>query len=612
MLDNIENENQYHLRGGMPSMAKEHHALAQVVDVIASSQFKAAQRRVFRQLAEALLYEGIVQSVEHQVNGGRTEYMISGQNNQGTAVSYICEGERKLSFGRIRLSEDSIYRREGNEETQAEDIAVFLQEIMALPGKPLAYLDSFLHEMEQTLLKDAWSRYDRHLYPRLNQSSESLTYDDLEGEVQEGHPYHPCFKSRIGFDLNDNALYGPEFHPRLKLIWIAVNREFALLSSSELMDHHAFIEQEIGEETFSQFRKILKRRGKLLVDFVFLPVHPWQWRKQIKALFHRYFTDGRMVLLGEGADEYSPQQSIRTLSNRTNSGKFNVKLSLGILNTSSVRTILPRHTRNGPIVSGKLGKLLEQDAYLRDELSFVMLKEIHGISFDYERLSSPIRTSGFGMLGALWRESVCAYLKPGEEAAPYTAICHSNAEGTPFIAQWIARYGLQQWVRTLLEVTLLPLIHLMYAHGVALEAHGQNLVLIHEQGFPKRLAARDFSGGVLLYNGINPDPSILPETSKHVEVRDVVHNSLLFVNLAEVAFFLEKHYFCEEYSFWRMAADTIYSYQQRFPGLKDSFGLYDLFEEFVEVGQLARRRLMGPDCERDHRIPNVLHAFSTK
>lgn len=588
-------------------MVKEHHATVKETEVIASSQFKKVKRRVFRQLAEALLYEGIVLPIERQ--GLRTEFTIRGQNEQGRAVSYVCEGERKLSFGRFRLSEGPIYRREGHEEHEAEDLAVFLSETMAVLEKPPApnNLSSFVHEIEQTLVKDAWSHYERRHLDKNNR-----TYDDLEGDVLEGHPYHPCYKSRIGFDLVDNAAYGPEFHPRLKLIWVAINKEFASLSSLSAIDHHDFIKAEIGEDTYSQFKKTLKRRGHMLVDFVLIPVHPWQWREKIASVFQRYLADGRMVLLGEGGDDYSPQQSIRTLSNRSDASKSNVKLSLGILNTSSVRTILPRHTRNGPLVSAKLGRLLEGDAYLRDELGFIMLKEIHGVSFTYDRLPLPIRSSGFGMLGALWRESISGYLKPSEEAVPYTAICHLTAEGMPYIATWIDGHGIHKWVSTLLEVTVLPLIHLLYVHGVAVESHGQNLVLIHEQGMPKRLAVRDFSGGVLLFNGINPDPSTLPETDKHQEVRDVVHNSLFFVNLAEAAWFLEKYYDYSEYSFWRTVADTIYTYQRQFPQYKELFGLYDLFEEFVEVGQLARRRLMGPGCERDHSIPNVLYAFSNK
>src|SRR5690606_19170135 len=37
-----------------------------------------------------------------------------------------------------------------------------------------------------------------------------LSYRALESALDEGHPYHPCFKARTGFSLDDHRRYGPE------------------------------------------------------------------------------------------------------------------------------------------------------------------------------------------------------------------------------------------------------------------------------------------------------------------------------------------------------------------------------------------------------------------
>ncbi len=40
---------------------------------------------------------------------------------------------------------------------------------------------------------------------------------------------------------------------------------------------------------------------------------------------------------------------------------------------------------------------------------------------------------------------------------------------------------------------LQPVWRLMTHHGIALEAHGQNLLITHDGGWPTGLVARDFS-----------------------------------------------------------------------------------------------------------------------
>ena len=89
-----------------------------------------------------------------------------------------------------------------------------------------------------------------------------------------------------------------------------------------------------------------------------------------------------------------------------------------------------------------------------------------------------------------------AHLAAGEEAAPFTALTHVDATGEPFIAGWVKEQGVEPWARRLLEVTVPPVLHFLVAHGIALEAHAQNLILIHDGGRPRRLALRDFHDGI--------------------------------------------------------------------------------------------------------------------
>ncbi len=40
------------------------------------------------------------------------------------------------------------------------------------------------------------------------------------------------------------------------------------------------------------------------------------------------------------------------------------------------------------------------------------------------------------------------------------------------------------------------MIHMLYYHGIAFESHAQNMMLIHENGWPTRIALKDFHDGV--------------------------------------------------------------------------------------------------------------------
>src|SRR5690606_24510876 len=55
-------------------------------------------------------------------------------------------------------------------------------------------------------------------------SRRGMSYEELEGAIDEGHPYHPCFKARTGFSLADHERYGPEAGHSFLLRWLAIGR----------------------------------------------------------------------------------------------------------------------------------------------------------------------------------------------------------------------------------------------------------------------------------------------------------------------------------------------------------------------------------------------------
>jgi siderophore synthetase component len=512
-----------------------------------------AQRRVVRQLVESLIYE---RALTPEMAAGRWTV------------------RRRFSFDRVQVG--------GLDATLSprsllDDLAAVLP---TDPGRRRRFAD----ELERTADNDAQAL--RH-WRAAGRPSAGAGYDELESLVVDGHRYHPSYKSRLGFDTDDNAAYGPEFGARIRPVWVALRPEIV------------------------ECRGLDALRAETVDGRVVLPVHPWQWRRHASTTWDPLVAEGALIPLGSGRDDYRAQQSIRSLANVSRPAQPTLKLALSIVTTSTARTLAPHAVANAPLITGWLQRIAAGDPYLGDELRPVLLGERLGVAHSPE-------------LSAIWRDSLHPYLAAGEQAAPFTALAHVDATGEPFIGRWVKDQGVEPWTRRLLEVTIPPVLHFLVAHGIALEAHAQNLILLHEAGRPRRLALRDFSDGIRFsVSGLaDPDgrPRLRPTPSAHLQsnrnsyieattdddVRDFMHDCLFFVNLAELALFLEDRFDLAEERFWSMARRVIETHRRRFPELACRADRFDVLAPEVSVEQLTTRRLL-PDTEvRLHRVRNPL------
>lgn len=581
-----------------------------VQEAIVSPHFVNVRRRIFRQLVESLIFEEVirpevVQEAEEQV------YILKGVSQSGEPITYHCYGKKHLTFGRIRLSKKPIIRQFQGEKSEAESLAQFLLEIAPEIGTDQSRLVQFIHELEQTLLKDTLAQYDREISKKGFHPS---SYDELEGWAMDGHPYHPSYKSRIGFDYMDHYAYGPEFQQKIAPLWLAVRQKWTRFALSFHLSYQQFLSTELGQEQMETFTGRIKSTGENPEEYLYIPIHPWQWQTVITAHFLEDIRRKDIILLGSAKDEYIPQQSIRTLSNSTSPKKSYLKLSLSMINTSTGRILAPHTVENAPIISDWLKSLVEKDPYLCEEHRLVLLGEVMGVSYDRVPLADSLQSNIYGVLSCIWRESIHNYIDPEEEAIPFQALCTLDAEGRPLIAPWIEKYGTETWLSMFLRTSILPLVHFLYFHGIALESHAQNMILLHKDGVPTRLALKDFHDGIRFSRNYLADKDSYPslkqtpeyharinrnsfiETSSPEEVRDFVHDAFFFINIGELALFMAEHFSMDEKLFWTIARNTIETYQQRFPELKERFQLFDLFAPTIGIEQLTKRRLF-PDTE---------------
>lgn len=591
--------------------------------------FVAARRRVFRQLLESLVYEDaltyrVTDGVEPGADTAESGVdvvaaVVDATDADGDPVRYLFRSRRRFGFNRVALTSDPVRRHGANGLAEADSITRFLAEVDdALRAEPDC-LARFADELERTLLNDALARYVA------SERGDVLTdadYDQLESIILDGHRYHPAFKSRVGFDVADNVAFGPEFATDVRPLWLAVHRSVAEVTSVPSLAAEDFLAMQLGRETQVSFQDALRADGLPPAEYTLLPVHPWQWREHIATAFAEQLRRRQLIVLGEDPHTFRAQQSIRTLACRDVPGRPYLKLSLSLVNTSTSRVLAPHTVRNAPPISDWLGRLVDGDSFLRDELRLIILREVMGSAVTPEPPAEFARPATYGTLACIWRESLHGFLSDGERAVPFTALTASEWDGTPFVDAWLREHGAREWTRRLVDIAVIPLLHLLIRHGVACEAHAQNMVLVHRDGLPERIALKDFHDGVRFSRTVLSDPDGCPMLSSppshHVNansfvetadvelVTDFLLDAFCFINLGELAGFLDDAGLLGEREFWAIVRDGIVGYQGRFPELAERFALFDVAKPTVAVEKLTTRRLLTDTELRLHHVPNPL------
>lgn len=557
--------------------------------------FEEVKERIMRQTLEALFYEEIM---EYDQEGNNWYFYGTGIN--GNNVNYSCKAAEKWSFSKPQIEKNSI-QREGDSCT---DIYLFLEEVIKYNIKA-PNTSQFTEELLATLEKDNQSKqYQVEEIPE-----KDIHYEALESHMIDGHPYHPSYKSRIGFSMADNFAYGPEFNQDINVYWIAVAEQLVDINISKDYESAKIIEEHMTKKDLDQFNHILKEKGCENKEYHFMPVHPWQLENKIQSLFIEQIMNKDIVILGVLNDSYRAQQSIRSLSHRKNELACYIKFPLSIINTSTSRILAHHTTQNAPLISDWLYKILKNDATL-GEGKVQILREVMGLSFRYDDLQPVQYGLAYGSLGVIFRENVSKYVSNEEEAWPLNAISHIQKNGTPFLQTAIDQYGMENWSHALLEVVIRPIIHLLYRHGIALESHAQNIILVVEDNFPKRIILKDLHDGVRYHSAqlLNPElkPKLYPEPESHrkfnrysfleaesaEEVRDYTYDAFFFICLSEICFTLES-FGLKEQDFWYQCVKIINQYQDENSEIKGRFSLFDLFSEDAFLEEMTKRRIFG-------------------
>lgn len=551
--------------------------------------------RVLRQLVAALIFERVVTPTRNVAAPDTLIWQLGGD-------TYRCRA-KSGPFGRMRVQPFSVERRRAGGDWRAASLPSIVE---ALPG-PRESRERLLAEMDLTV---AFARWNHETI--LPHDRRALPFYGIEAALGEGHPYHPCYKARAGFSREDNRAYGPESGAPFKLVWLLVARRH--LRQALPAQEDAFWLSELGVEIYGELQSRREARGLAANDFGFVPMHPWQADHLKAGPLAAWLADGEAHLLGPAGDRYIASQSVRSLHNLDAPQRASVKLSLGIVNTSSRRTLAAHSVCTAPCLSDWIGTIVAGDPLFAKRYPLSILKEYAGIIADRD---GPLA----GEVAAIWRDSAEATLGPGQAVVPFNALAVFEADGKPFIAPWLARHGFAEWFTRLVEVAVLPVWHLLVEHGVAVEAHAQNMLLVHRDGWPERLILRDFHESIEYAPRFLRDPHLAPDfsalnpiyaaaeaddyywTNSLDMLRELVMDTLFVHNLTDLTHLLETAGHASEDALWTQIVQRLETYAADH-GLAARQAKLGHRARTIRTELLVVRKLLAAAPEYHHAIPN--------
>ncbi|MFB7111396.1 IucA/IucC family protein [Streptomyces sp. NPDC056291] len=492
-----------------------------------------------------------------------------------------------------QVDPDSITRRREGAELPLAALDFFI-EFRASLGLSDEILPIYLEEISSTLASTCY----KLAKPQVTSAELAKgSFQDIESGMTEGHPCFVANNGRLGFGVHEYLSYAPETASPVRLVWLAAHRSRAAFTAGVGIEYEAFLREELGAETVERFHTRLTGQGLDPADYLLIPVHPWQWWNKLTVTFAAEIARRHLVCLGEGDDEYLAQQSIRTFFNRTNPHRHYVKTALSVLNMGFMRGLSAAYMEATPAINDWLARLIADDPVLKST-GLTIIRERAAVGYrhlEYEEATdrySPYRK----MLAALWRESPVPSLRDGESLATMASLLHVDHEGASFAGALIERSGLspRQWLRGYLRAYLTPLLHSFYAYDLVFMPHGENVILVLEDGEVRRAVFKDIAEEIAV---LDPDAALPPQVRRiRVEVPEDKKLLSLFTDVFDCFFRflaagLATEGILEEDDFWRTVAEAVREYQESVPELAWKFRQYDLFAPEFALSCLNRLQL---------------------
>lgn len=534
---------------------------------INQQQWRAAGQRLIEMAIAEFLYEEIIEV--KSLSAGR--YRLDLGNRQ-----YEFQGNQYL-LGHWNIQEASV--RDVTHSQENDQPAWNLHEfIVAMSDssnvKPFtkAYL---IKEMNNTWLAEA------HLFNETRLPSIAVLTEPhykVEGMLR-GHPWLIMSKGRMGFGYDDYLSSAPELSPEVKVLWLAVHRDLAEYRSTEDWSACGLYQHEFDANELQQFINILQEKNLDPQNYFLIPVHAWQWHQWLVPTYTNEIVDQKIIELNISQDSYVPMQSIRTLCNTSNLQRHYIKLPVSIFNTAVYRGLPSKRNLAAPAVTAWLKQIHQQDQDLQNTgvifLGEVATLTIHQPCFD--RIDgAPYQFKE--LFGCLWRESVDRYVDSSQQVLSQAALLHRDISGQSILSVLIKASGLSPlaWLAQFAQVCMSPLLLCLYRYGLAFSPHGENTMLVHENGVPKAMVLKDFIDDINLVDEDFPELAQLPSEAdlllRHeaIDLSHFIFTGLFMVHYRYICnVFLQDYPEYSELDFWQTISNTIVEFNQKHPELAE-------------------------------------------
>lgn len=306
-------------------------------------------------------------------------------------------------------------------------------------------------------------------------------------------PYHPVAKAKMGLTTSDYATFMAEFDQDIPIVWIAVESMTLMLGEGLNNNANSAISDYLltdGEK--ADLDAELQAKG-LAQTHMALPVHPWQLENYIKPHYAAELANGTCHILDFRGYMVKATSSLRSMAPRRD-GQHYLKLPMHIFSLAASRYLPAVKMINGNLSETLLRKGLKQDAKLQkrvhvcDENSWWAYFP-EGTSLFDERprhLSAMVRT-----YPPVLSDETCRLIPM---AALGTPLPGSKAH---FFDEWLKARDLPATAENVqllfaeLCDTFFDINFRMFRIGMLAEIHGQNTVLVWQNGQAQGLLLRD-------------------------------------------------------------------------------------------------------------------------
>ncbi len=384
----------------------------------------------------------------------------------------------------------------------------------------------------------------------------------FERWATQGHPYHPCYKTKLGFDTKEYLTYSSEFNQEFPLAVAAISMSYLHLESEDnTFDYRRWFSEQFP----MQWKAWLEKMGTLSsTNYLPIFIHPWQYQHVIKNVFSDLIESNHFILFQDIFIVTKPSLSFRTLMSCELPHQPHLKVPVAVQSTSTIRTLSPAHIQNGPKIVKILREIFKNEYHFNHSIK--LLNDICGLHI--KGYPDDIAKQ----LSILYRQNPASLLESNKhfpmlvaaffEISPYThqpLLIELLASTTDLTIESVKRF-----FDDYCGIVLQALLDLYLLYGIALEGHQQNTLVVFESNRPCHLLIRDL-GGIRIHiptlNKRGYDFAAYPHSPivchDITEARNKFLHATIQCHLGEMVTLLSKHFHTTELPFWKIVKENI-------------------------------------------------------